>query len=797
MAYEARRDDDVEKMRNDQNNANNIRNAAEVAQASGNPYAMAAGTAVKAADKITGGKSTEALGRGLSKANEITPGGNMMQNASNKLSESGASDAIGKAASVKNGMAAKGGGGETPNQVAHSGGGEQISSLPSSGEKNNLPVPASGSNTPEGGQPAGEGGQKKGGPSGGDSSSSGSNADQASSDEEKQEGKGKGALSFLGKQAATAIIIMLLPGLILFLSFFIVLSAASGVFGEFEDPLGMSSIAGEDSGGIEYDPSSAEQKDFFERVNNLKYEYQSEGKNIDTIKVVAVFHILDNHDADVNYNKISDSDIREVMDAMLYEGSYDKTLFEENLVSTILPKYLPNLSQNEYKSMANEIFTYIKDYYDLIGKTDTDGEGSGDVGGYGSTCSTDSGTCSYEVKGYAIPGKGNVTENVKISDLYVRLMQCGTAGGKNYGGTFGESLEGEALVPFEKYILGVAYAAMGTDAPAEAFKAQTVVARSYILARHADKGGWRTLKEESGKWVLQVASCDLDQIYCDPDKGCSSDSGGQVHSGTAYNGNFKKEALSQNSSLRGYASATEGEVLTNSQGYIIYTGYSAADKNQFDSLARKGTNYKQILLQVYNQGSHRYGASNVTKNTCTNPNGDNNACISSGEYAQWKQYSGPWVNIPMGNSGKTIRQIGCLATSVAIQIAKSGVSTKISNFNPGTFVQFLNQNGGFAAGGNFVWNSAQKAAPSFRYQGKVSVAGMSQSQKLAKIRELVNTPGVYVVAEVKGNTGQHWVAIDSVNGNTVNMMDPGSSSTNMWQKYNWVNTSTLAYFKVS
>jgi adenylate kinase len=74
VAYEARRDDDPEKIRNDQNNANNIRNAAEVAQASGNAYAMAAGTAVKAADKITGGKSTEALGRGITKLVRMAAG---------------------------------------------------------------------------------------------------------------------------------------------------------------------------------------------------------------------------------------------------------------------------------------------------------------------------------------------------------------------------------------------------------------------------------------------------------------------------------------------------------------------------------------------------------------------------------------------------------------------------------------------------------------------------------------------------------------------------------------------------
>ena len=150
----------------------------------------------------------------------------------------------------------------------------------------------------------------------------------------------------------------------------------------------------------------------------------------------------------------------------------------------------------------------------------------------------------------------------------------------------------------------------------------------------------------------------------------------------------------------------------------------------------------------------------------------------------------------MGNSGKTIKQIGCLVTSVSMQIARSGVQTNIQDFNPGTFVQFLNSHGGFVSGGNFVWGAATQAAPSFKYGGQISVSGMSREQKLNKIKELVNQKGVYVVAEVKGNTGQHWVAIDTVQGNTVKMMDPGSTATDMWGQYPWANTSTLAYYKV-
>ena len=57
--------------------------------------------------------------------------------------------------------------------------------------------------------------------------------------------------------------------------------------------------------------------------------------------------------------------------------------------------------------------------------------------------------------------------------------------------------------------------------------------------------------------------------------------------------------------------------------------------------------------------------------------------------------------------------------------------------------------------------------------------------------------GYYVVAEVKGSTGQHWVAVDGINGNNVLMMDPASQSTSMWSQYDWRNTSQYAYFRVA
>ena len=70
-------------------------------------------------------------------------------------------------------------------------------------------------------------------------------------------------------------------------------------------------------------------------------------------------------------------------------------------------------------------------------------------------------------------------------------------------------------------------------------------------------------------------------------------------------------------------------------------------------------------------------------------------------------------------------------------------------------------------------------------------------EKLEKVN-LINkyqSQGYYLAVEVKGTTGQHWVAVMSVNGYTINMVDPGSDGTDMWSSYNWKNTSQFVYFK--
>lgn len=86
--------------RSTENNANNLRNAANVAMQTKIPHAVAVGAIVKGADKLTGGKSSEAAGKIITKINKRIPMGKQIQETSNELNESGISDAIGAATSI-------------------------------------------------------------------------------------------------------------------------------------------------------------------------------------------------------------------------------------------------------------------------------------------------------------------------------------------------------------------------------------------------------------------------------------------------------------------------------------------------------------------------------------------------------------------------------------------------------------------------------------------------------------------------------------------------------------------------
>ena len=596
------------------------------------------------------------------------------------------------------------------------------------------------------------------------------------SSENKNPGSFQGLLS--GNIVVKAGVLSFAAGILFIVVILMIVAQGSGVITSYDDAFGVSSATGGMTGDVDYESSDPKAQAFFDRVADVKNSFQTQGKTFDPVYISAVYVVLNQHGAKLSYDDMSTAVITEIANAMFSGNSFSEETFKQNLINTIFPKYLSGEDSDTYEVMADEVFDYYDSYFSLIGAT-------------ASNCAS-LGSCVYEIKGFYIEGRGNVAKSMSITDLKVRLMQCG---GSDGSGTWGEPLEGEELVPFEQYILGVAYQEIGPGAPDEAIKAQMVAARSFALARPTSMGNslGKKLEQENGQWILQMSSCVADQVYCNPNLGCSAMNDGEqygtVRSGVDHGKKFK-DPMPADHKMRTLANETMGEVLVNDQGYVISANYASKIQNKFSELAKQGLNYKQILLQVYGN------AQDIDKMSCNTGSGSGcNSTGSTGPYAGWKQGDPAWSTITIGNTNSTIGGVGCLVTSVSMLIAKSGVAVNVDgDFNPGTFVQKLNQVGGFQ-GANFVWGAVEKVAPNFQYVGKSYVSGQSQQQKLSTLQGLLDQ-GYYVVAEVKGNTGQHWVAIDGINGSTVLMMDPASQSTSMWQEYNWANTSQYAYFKV-
>ncbi len=209
------------------------------------------------------------------------------------------------------------------------------------------------------------------------------------------------------------------------------------------------------------------------------------------------------------------------------------------------------------------------------------------------------GVCSYRVN------------NKEVSNVKVQLLNC-------EGNT---PVEGEELIDFETYITGVVSQENG-DGDYEALKAQAVAARSYSLTRPKQMGEAAGIKleQKNGQWILSLRSCTNDQAFCNPDKGCWSNTCGgdsyekcnhkkgdskapvsqrTIHSGEDKNKNWSRASLSANSKVRQAVKETEGEVLLDKNGKIVVTDFNDSNQQKWNRLAKEGKDYYEILMSDY------------------------------------------------------------------------------------------------------------------------------------------------------------------------------------------------------
>ena len=228
---------------------------------------------------------------------------------------------------------------------------------------------------------------------------------------------------------------------------------------------------------------------------------------------------------------------------------------------------------------------------------------------------------------------------------------------------------------------------------------------------------------------------------------------------------------------------------TRDHSRLISESYGCMQSNyaeQLSCIANKGyasaSNYEKIIASVintYDLTQYDIGQFDGTIDPITDQQYTNAICnelgTSTGDWANWKQYDPAWKSVPLGPS--TVGAIGCAMTSVAIQIARSGVSTTLgADFNPGTFAQALTRVGGFDSRGNISWSSVTNIAPSFNWTGTRAHGSISPSTIDSLVKQ-----GYYVILNVKN--GRHWVAVDRVEGNKIYMFDPGSGGTEVGQTY--------------
>ena len=342
-------------------------------------------------------------------------------------------------------------------------------------------------------------------------------------------------------------------------------------------------------------------------------------------------------------------------------------------------------------------------------------------------------------------------------------------GGKEYSGQIkvrlykNDSFElvysDDTLVDFDKYILGVAYQEVGggTDSISEqVFKTQAIAARSYALTRGIGMPKVLKITEENGYIVINIRQTTSDQAYCDPDEGYKS-------SGMYSNCSEGHPRLEQDSPLRKWAKEVEGLVLVNASGEVVNTPYTSVEQNKWRRMAESGMKYDEIIIKHYDSANNGYTIKKIG---------------GSSDVENWKQCSEGWRNDIIYTD--TMCASGCAITSVAIQVARSGVSTNVSGeFNPGTFLKGLKRNGMFSGSNSIGWAGVSKVAPSFKIvsgtTGLESLNG-TKEEKMKSIKNKISN-NEYIVLGVRYSAGGsigHYVAVNYVGSDEIYTYDPNS-----------------------
>lgn len=217
-----------------------------------------------------------------------------------------------------------------------------------------------------------------------------------------------------------------------------------------------------------------------------------------------------------------------------------------------------------------------------------------------------------------------------------------------------------------------------------------------------------------------------------------------------------------------YAYNTVNKKLT-SENYDIYSFFNIVD-GEIMSVYYSGALLSKTIIDVYSPASLTAYLPDV------------------GSYKTWKQQDPRWASIKFPN-GETVKQVGCLVTSIAMLIVGSGVRSE-GEFDPGTFVEALKNNNGFS-GASLYWSAVERVVPEFKlYSSWTSLTG-TKKEKANLIASHLEAGRKVVIRAV---SNQHWVAADKVENGKVYICDPARNVTDLFDYYDASDVTRIAIF---
>ena len=146
----------------------------------------------------------------------------------------------------------------------------------------------------------------------------------------------------------------------------------------------------------------------------------------------------------------------------------------------------------------------------------------------------------------------------------------------------------------------------------------------------------------------------------------------------------------------------------------------------------------------------------------------------------WRQGDPRWGSKSLGGTKSTMAGSGCAVTAVTIAISCSGTTiNNVANFNPGTFVDYMNKTGGFT-GALIYWDNKaiHYFAPDFKYVTQGDLEG-TINQKLDVVRsKMSDNTSILLYFKNEEHQRGHYVVLKSINGSKLTVYDPANGKVN-------------------